>query len=339
MSITLVLAPVAGRAVALEDVPDPVFSQGMVGYGAAIDPPRGVIDAVAPVSGKLLKLMPHAYIVMTPENVGILVHLGLDTVALKGEGFTTHVSQGDDVTAGQLIITYDVPSVEAKGLNPDCSRCGHGRTRTGQRHPVRRGHRWCGYRLRRRPFHREQVDGSRHPGRRQGDRLRRRRRDRRAAGSQTGRGARPGHRIVPAGDLRRARGAATTRERSRSGRPADSPSTSTSDCPPTTRSATGPSSSTVFVSRVDFAPGAVAGPRRPGRRHPRRMRGVRERDPRGGRRRPADPRHRHRRAHRVQRAGVLAGLPNPDQDADQADPRRQRPLLRRRRRTRCRPTA
>jgi PTS system glucose-specific IIA component len=90
----------------------------MVGYGAAIDPPRAVIDAVAPVSGKLLKLMPHAYIVMTPDNVGVLVHLGLDTVALNGEGFTAHVSQGDDVTAGQVVITYDVPAIEAKGLNP-----------------------------------------------------------------------------------------------------------------------------------------------------------------------------------------------------------------------------
>ena len=118
MSITPVLAPVEGRAVRLEDVSDPVFSQGMVGYGAAIDPPREVIEAVAPVSGKLLKLMPHAYIVMTPDNVGVLVHLGLDTVQLKGEGFTAHVSQCDDVTAGQHIITYDVPSVEAKGLNP-----------------------------------------------------------------------------------------------------------------------------------------------------------------------------------------------------------------------------
>jgi phosphotransferase system IIA component len=77
-----------------------------------------VVDAVAPVSGKLLRLMPHAYVVMTPDNVGVLVHLGLDTVALKGEGFTAHVSQGDDVTAGQLIITYDVPAIEAKGLNP-----------------------------------------------------------------------------------------------------------------------------------------------------------------------------------------------------------------------------
>jgi sugar PTS system EIIA component len=118
VSKTRVLAPVAGRAVPLRDVPDPVFSQGMVGYGAAIDPPRGVIEAVAPVSGKLLKLMPHAYIVMTDDNVGVLVHLGLDTVALNGEGFTTHVSQGDEVSAGQVVISYDVPAIEAKGLNP-----------------------------------------------------------------------------------------------------------------------------------------------------------------------------------------------------------------------------
>ncbi|OMC38605.1 PTS glucose transporter subunit IIA [Mycolicibacterium fortuitum] len=118
MSLTRVLAPVAGRAVALHDVPDPVFSAGMVGYGAAVDPPRGVVQAIAPVGGKLLKLMPHAYVIMTADNVGVLVHLGLDTVALNGEGFTTHVSQGDDVAAGQVIVTYDVPAIEAKGLNP-----------------------------------------------------------------------------------------------------------------------------------------------------------------------------------------------------------------------------
>ena len=118
VSETQVQAPVAGRAVRLEEVPDPVFSQGMVGYGAAVDPPREVVVAVAPVSGKLLRLMPHAYVVMTADNVGILVHLGLDTVALKGEGFTAHAAQGDEVTAGQPIITYDVPAIEAKGLNP-----------------------------------------------------------------------------------------------------------------------------------------------------------------------------------------------------------------------------
>ncbi|AKK29973.1 glucose PTS transporter subunit IIA [Mycobacterium sp. EPa45] len=118
MSTTPVHAPVSGRAVALGDVPDPVFSQGMVGYGAAIDPPHDVIDAVAPVSGRLLKLMPHAYIIMTSENVGVLVHLGLDTVTLSGAGFSARVAEGDTVTAGQPVITYDVPSVVAAGLNP-----------------------------------------------------------------------------------------------------------------------------------------------------------------------------------------------------------------------------
>lgn len=118
MSTTQVVAPVAGRAVPLSDVPDPVFAQGMVGYGAAVDPPKGVVEAVAPVSGKLIRLMPHAYVIMTPDSVGVLVHLGLDTVALNGEGFTTHVNQGDEVSAGQLVITYDVPAVVAKGLNP-----------------------------------------------------------------------------------------------------------------------------------------------------------------------------------------------------------------------------
>lgn len=102
----------------LQDVPDPVFSQGMVGHGAAVDPVRGVVDAVAPVTGKVLRLMPHAYVVMTADNVGVLVHLGLDTVTLNGDGFTTHVSQGDDVVAGQVVISYDVPAVEASGLNP-----------------------------------------------------------------------------------------------------------------------------------------------------------------------------------------------------------------------------
>lgn len=118
MSNTAVHAPVAGRAIPLAEVPDPVFSTGMVGYGAAVDPPREVIDAVAPVSGKLLRLMPHAFVIMTADKVGVLVHLGIDTVALEGEGFTTHVSQGDEVTAGQRIVTYDVPAIVAKGLNP-----------------------------------------------------------------------------------------------------------------------------------------------------------------------------------------------------------------------------
>lgn len=115
---TTVIAPVPGRAMSLGDVPDPVFAQGMVGYGAAIDPPREVITAVAPVGGRLLKLMPHAFVVLTADNVGVLVHLGLDTVALDGQGFTTLLHQGEQVRAGQPVITFDVPAIVAKGLDP-----------------------------------------------------------------------------------------------------------------------------------------------------------------------------------------------------------------------------
>jgi PTS system glucose-specific IIA component len=118
MGTTPVHAPVSGRAVVLSDVPDPVFSQGMVGYGAAVDPPREVVDAMAPVSGRMLKLMPHAYVIVTSDGVGVLVHLGLDTVALQGIGFSPHVAEGETVSAGQTVITYDVPSVVAAGLNP-----------------------------------------------------------------------------------------------------------------------------------------------------------------------------------------------------------------------------
>ncbi|MBU3705356.1 MAG: PTS glucose transporter subunit IIA [Mycobacterium sp.] len=118
MTTTQVLAPVEGRALPLSAVPDPVFSQGMVGHGAAVEPPQQVVDAVAPVSGKILKLLPHAYVIMTADSVGVLVHLGLDTVTLEGAGFTAHVAQGDTVSAGQRVITYDVPAIVAAGLSP-----------------------------------------------------------------------------------------------------------------------------------------------------------------------------------------------------------------------------
>lgn len=112
---TVVLPPVPGTAVALSDVPDKTFSAGIVGPGAAIQPPQQVVDAVAPVSGYIHTLMPHAFVVMTDNNIGVLVHLGLDTVQLGGEGFTARVASGDRVYAGQPVITYDVPAVAATG--------------------------------------------------------------------------------------------------------------------------------------------------------------------------------------------------------------------------------
>ncbi|MCY7290063.1 MAG: PTS glucose transporter subunit IIA [Cryobacterium sp.] len=114
----IVLAPVPGRAVALTEVPDPTFAQAIVGPGAAIDPPRGVVDAIAPISGTLLKVFPHAYVIVSTDGLGVLVHLGIDTVELHGEGFTLRAKQGDHVSAGDVIISYDVAAIEATGRNP-----------------------------------------------------------------------------------------------------------------------------------------------------------------------------------------------------------------------------
>jgi glucose-specific phosphotransferase system IIA component len=113
-----VIAPVAGRTIRLDEVPDPIFAQAIVGPGVAIDPPRDVVDVVAPVSGRLLKVFPHAFVVLSPEGVGVLVHLGIDTVELDGAGFTLRAAQGDQVVAGDVVVTYDVPAIEAAGRSP-----------------------------------------------------------------------------------------------------------------------------------------------------------------------------------------------------------------------------
>ena len=114
----VVLAPIPGRAVALDTVPDPTFAQEIVGPGAAIDPPREVVDAIAPIGGTLVKVFPHAYVIVSPQGVGVLVHLGIDTVELAGAGFILHVAQGDTVAAGDVIVSYDVPAIVASGRDP-----------------------------------------------------------------------------------------------------------------------------------------------------------------------------------------------------------------------------
>jgi sugar PTS system EIIA component len=116
----VVRAPVPGRVLTLADVPDPVFAEGMVGPGAALDPPRGPVTAVSPVAGRLLKVHPHACVVVGPEGRGVLVHLGIDTVALGGEGFTLHAAEGDDVDALAPVVSWDAAAVEDGGRSPVC---------------------------------------------------------------------------------------------------------------------------------------------------------------------------------------------------------------------------
>ncbi len=115
-----VLAPVPGRVAPMTDVPDPVFAAALVGPGAAIDPRRSRQQALAPVSGRIVKLHPHAFVVLTPDGRGILVHLGIDTVQLKGEGFTLLAAEGAEVEAGAPVVEWNPATVEAGGRSPFC---------------------------------------------------------------------------------------------------------------------------------------------------------------------------------------------------------------------------
>ncbi|MGH3241349.1 MAG: PTS sugar transporter subunit IIA [Spirillospora sp.] len=119
--MTRVLSPVSGRVIGLAGVPDPVFAQAMVGPGTAVDPERGPGHALAPVSGKIVKLHPHAYVVVDTEGHGVLVHLGIDTVKLKGQGFELLAAEGDQVTSGQPVVAWDPALIEAGGRSPVCA--------------------------------------------------------------------------------------------------------------------------------------------------------------------------------------------------------------------------
>lgn len=102
-----IMAPFAGRAVNVRDVPDDVFAAGILGPGLALWPhAEGQIAVHAPVGGTIASWHPHACAI-DADGVGVLLHLGLDTVHLQGEGFTWFVGKGDAVTAGQHIATWD----------------------------------------------------------------------------------------------------------------------------------------------------------------------------------------------------------------------------------------
>ncbi|MFD7558437.1 PTS glucose transporter subunit IIA [Streptomyces sp. NPDC059835] len=118
--MTNVTSPLAGRAIGLAAVPDPVFSGAMVGPGTAIDPLREPSEAVSPVDGVVVSLHPHAYVVVDGDGHGVLTHLGIDTVQLNGEGFELLVNKGDTVTRGQAVIRWNPLAVEQAGKSPIC---------------------------------------------------------------------------------------------------------------------------------------------------------------------------------------------------------------------------
>ena len=104
-----------GQVVALEQVKDPVFAQKMMGDGFAVEPANGNI--VSPVSGTVSSIFPtkHALGLVTEAGLEVLVHIGLDTVSLEGKPFTVHVTEGQKVAAGDLLVTADLDAIRAAG--------------------------------------------------------------------------------------------------------------------------------------------------------------------------------------------------------------------------------
>ncbi|UOY91217.1 PTS glucose transporter subunit IIA [Ectobacillus sp. JY-23] len=104
----LIVAPLTGAVKNIEEVPDPVFAQRMMGDGIAIVPEEGVV--VSPVDGEVVQLFhtKHAIGIKSRNGLEILIHVGLETVNLNGEGFEAHVTTGQQVKAGDKLITFDL---------------------------------------------------------------------------------------------------------------------------------------------------------------------------------------------------------------------------------------
>lgn len=111
-----VVSPLAGQVKPLSQATDPVFSSGVMGQGVVIEPSQG--ELVSPVNGTVTVLFPtkHAVGIVSEEGVEMLMHIGMDTVSLDGKGFEAHVAQGDKVTVGQKLISFDMDIIKKASL-------------------------------------------------------------------------------------------------------------------------------------------------------------------------------------------------------------------------------
>ena len=112
-----IISPIVGQAVALSDVDDPVFSSGAMGQGIAIKPSEGVVYAPADAEVTIAFATGHAYGLKTANGAEILIHVGIDTVSMGGEGFEQKVAQGDKVKAGDVLGTFEAEKIAAAGLD------------------------------------------------------------------------------------------------------------------------------------------------------------------------------------------------------------------------------
>ena len=109
------VSPMAGKLLPLEEVPDPVFAQGAMGQGYAVALAGG--EVVAPFDGEVVACFPtgHAYGLRSDDGVEVLLHIGLDTVELDGEGFDRKVEAGQRVRRGEVLVVVDIAAIEARG--------------------------------------------------------------------------------------------------------------------------------------------------------------------------------------------------------------------------------
>ena len=112
-----IISPIVGQAVALENVNDPVFSSGAMGQGIAVKPSEGVVYAPADAEVTIAFATGHAFGLKTANGAEILIHVGIDTVSMNGDGFEQKVAQGDKVKAGDVLGTFDSTKIAAAGLD------------------------------------------------------------------------------------------------------------------------------------------------------------------------------------------------------------------------------
>ncbi|MBM7584242.1 PTS system glucose-specific IIA component [Bacillus pakistanensis] len=109
-----IYSPLSGNLLPLEQVPDPVFSQKMMGDGLAVEPTDGKV--VSPIEGEVMQVFPtkHAVGLKSKNGAEVLIHIGLETVSMEGKGFEAHVSEGSKVSVGDPLITFDMELVKEK---------------------------------------------------------------------------------------------------------------------------------------------------------------------------------------------------------------------------------
>lgn len=116
-SVKYIYAPVSGMAIPLNQVADPAFATGLLGKGLAIRPSEGAIVAPCDATIDMLFDTGHAVTLISDFGAEILIHVGLDTVSLKGKHFTPRVEKGQQVKKGQLLIEFDLSAIKAEGFD------------------------------------------------------------------------------------------------------------------------------------------------------------------------------------------------------------------------------